>query len=224
MKKSTLRPFYLLALMAALVFITPSCSKQPLLPDQAPAASNANSAAKLGDLAVATPFNINVGAPVIGETGADWIANYGKVHGKSKSYNLNNFYLQKIIKDPKCVGICLYYGLDTKKNVHIIPIGVTAGGSVIKSLLIPVENGFIFWFTAKQWIKNYNGGAMAGHFLGNNTFARLNTTPCPIIHVDFAIDDLNKQQLLLSNVCQKNVTNLYEDRSVFATSESPTLF
>ena len=215
MRQSSLKPVQLFAMVIALFFIAHACNKSPL-PSTDNLTNSENNSAKFNaitDITAVNPFNKKVGATLEGRLGDRWIANYKKKNGSSQSYTLNNTYLKSILSQPNCVGISLYYGVDNNNKTHILPVGVDGTGKAIQCLNVSTMQGNISWATAKQWIAA-NPGAIDAHFFGSNTFDRLNQTPCSTIKVDFAINDLDKQQLLLSNTCQVNFSKQYEDYSV----------
>jgi len=216
MKQLALKTMQLSAVATILIFTASSCNKQPSYPAEDLAANKTNSPAKLTgptDITTANPFNKRVGAPVDGRTGTRWIAKYKQVHGESQSYILSNATLQAIISQPDCVGISLTYALDANNSKqHIIPIGVDINGKIMKCATVSTMQGSIPWATAQQWIAD-DKGAINSHFTGSNTIDRLNENPCKTIQVDYAIDDKNQQQLLLSNPCELNAVKKYEDQN-----------
>lgn len=233
MKKLVLGSWHLLAMAGAMFLI--SCNKQQLPPredleineelaiSEDLAMREAAGLKQFGDISAVTPFNKNVGAPIDGRLGAEWIKNYVKKNGKAKSYTLKTAYLQNILKKPNCVGICMYYARDFQNNIHILPVGVDLNGKVIPGILIPTEKSFVLWYMAKNWIFKYSG-AVAGHFFGaNSAFPRLKLNTCGTVRVDFALDGYGKPQLLLSNPCEKNFAKMYEDRSFPCNTESPII-
>lgn len=216
MRQSSFKPVQLFAMVIVLFFIAHACNKSPLSSTENNTTNPQNSEGKFNgitDIAAASPFNKKVGATLDGRTGDRWIAKFLKKNGSSQSYTLNNTYLKSILSQPGCVGISLYYAKDNNNKMHILPVGVNGTGKAIQSLSVSTMQGNISWATAKQWIAA-NPGAIDAHFFGSNTFDRLNQTPCSTIKVDFALNDLDKQQLLLSNTCQVNFTKQYEDFSV----------
>lgn len=214
MKQFAPKPMQLFAVVIALFFIAHACNKSPLSPNEA--TNEATSTARFStitDITTVSPFNKKVGATLDGRLGDRWIVNYQKKNGNNKSYTLNNTYLKSILSQTNCVGISLYYGVDNNNKTHILPVGVDAKGKAIQCLSVSTMQGNISWATAKQWIAA-NTGSIDAHFFGSDTFDRLNSAPCTTIRVDFAVNDEGKQQLLLSNPCQINLTKQYEDYSV----------
>ena len=223
MKKSALSTRQLLAVTVVLFLFVLSCSKEPSVPNNNLSTNEASRFGNITDITAPSPFNKNVGAPIDGVKGDAWIANYKKKYGSTKYYNLNSGYLQAILNDKNCVGICLYYAKDLNFKVHILPVGVTATGNAIKSPSIPIDNGIVVWEDAKKWIFGY-GGTVAGHFFGRITFdERLYLSYCKTIHVDFAIDDKSKPVLLLTNPCELNFGKKYEDDTFPCNTTSPSL-
>ncbi len=217
MKQPFLRAMQLFA-VAFVLFIAPSCKKQSSLPTEDLATNKTNNTAKINsiaDLTTVNPFNKKVGAPVDGQLGDRWIANYKAKYGYNKSCTLNNAYLQSLINKPNCVGISLCYAKNPLNNTLIFPIGVDLNGKMMKCESIPCAFGNISWATAQLWIAN-DKGSIKSHFLGSNTFYRLNENACKIqnIRVDYAIDGNNQQHLLLSNPCVLNLVKQYEDQDI----------
>jgi hypothetical protein len=215
MKQSVLKTMQAFAVAAVVLCIAPSCKKQSSLSNEDLATTQATNAGKFGgpkDITTPNPFNKRVGAPVDGEVGDQWIANFKKVKGYNKTYTLSNAAVQAIVSQPNCVGISLTYALDEKNNAHILPIGVDFNGKIMKSEYVSTINGNIKWATAQQWIDK-DKGPIDSHFLGSSTFGRLNENPCKIIKVDYAINNKNQQVLLLSNPCEVNLKMKYEDES-----------
>jgi hypothetical protein len=195
------------------MFIAHACTKTSMSTNEDVNAYENNNPAKIGDLTAVNPFNKNVGAPVDGQTGSRWITYFKTKHGYNKTYTLNNNYIQTIISQSNCVGICLYYGLDGNNQAHVLPIGINNYGKRMQCDSISTMSGNISWIKAQQWIAK-DPGIIDAHFLGSNTFYRLNKTPCKTIRVDYALNDKNEQQLLLSNPCVLNAIKQYEDNSV----------
>lgn len=223
MKKLVFKPMQIFAMATLVLLIGNSCKKQPLTPADV-AINEANGTAiekSITDLTVtANPFNVRVGAPVDGRTGTRWIKKFKETYGYYKTYTLSNFWLQVIVNQPNCVGISLTYATINGKR-HILPVGVDVNGKIMKCLFVSTMNGLVSWGTAQQWIANDNG-AINSHFLGKNTFIRLNETPCATIRVDYAINDVNQQVLLLSNPCGLNAVKKYEDRDIPCPTVCPT--
>jgi len=215
MKQSVLKTMQTFAVAALVLWIASSCKKQSSPSNEDYRTTQATNASKFGgpqDITTPNPFNKRVGAPVDGEVGDQWIANFKKVKGYNKTYTLNNTAVQTIVSQPNCVGISLTYALDDSNNAHILLIGVDLNGKVMKSLYVSTINGNISWATAQQWIAK-DKGPINSLFLGSNTFARLNENPCKIIKIDYAINAKNEQVLLLSNPCELNLSKKYEDEA-----------
>ena len=222
MQQSVLRPVQLLAMVIVVFFIAHACNKSPLSPDENVTAEAGRSAKfnTIKDITAVSRFNKRVGAPIDGRLGDRWIANYKKKYGYNQSYSLNHAALQGIVGQPTCVGICLYYAKDGNNKTHILPVGVDANGKKMLAPTVSCSQGNISWATAQQWISK-DLGAVDAHFFGSNTFDRLNQAPCSTIKVDFALDDNNIPQLLLSNTCQINLTKQYEDDSNRCPTDCP---
>jgi hypothetical protein len=222
MKQPVLKPMQLFAVATVVFFIAYSCNKTPLSSTENLTIQTTSSAkfSSITDITAVNPFNKKVGAPVDGRTGDLWIAKYKSIKGSNTSYTLSNPYIQSIVKQTNCVGICLYYGIDANKKTHILPIGIDINGKKMKCLNVSTIQGNISWETAQQWIANYTGTIKAS-YLGTNTFERLNTVPCETITVNFSIDDKNRQQLLLSNPCKINLVKQYEDQAVLCPPVCP---
>jgi hypothetical protein len=224
MKHSVLKTIQTFAVAALILCIGISCKKQSSPYNGDLTKNGTTNSSKFGgpqDITTPNPFNKRVGAPVDGLVGDQWIANFKKVKGYNKTYTLSNAAVQAIVAQPNCVGISLTYALDDKNNAHILLIGVDFNGKIMKSDYVSTINGNISWATAQQWIAK-DKGAINSHFLGSSTFARLNENPCKIIKVDYAIDDKNKQQLLLSNPCVLNLNKQYEDHTAICPTACPT--
>ncbi len=197
----------------AIIFlcISQSCKKQDT--KQQLINISADGINTVATIAAPNPFNKKVGAPVDGSIGNKWIVNYKTKYGYDQSYMLKNSKLQAIIAQPNCVGISLYYALDDKGNTHILPIGVNAGGAAMPTATISTMTGNISWATAQQWIAKHPG-LIDAHFLGSNTFIRLNSAGCENIRVDFAINDKGPQLLLSADCGVLNAAaKKYEDDS-----------
>lgn len=227
MKQLVKKPVHHFIATIIVLLLCYSCNKQPV-----PESINENegSGSKINtikDFTNPNPFHQRVGAPIDGRTGAQWINNYKKAHnGYTKTYTLKNDYLQDLVKLPNCVGISMHYAIDTYGKTHIIPIGVNKYAKFMQCNSIPTMGANmkwvnISWLTAQQWIAK-DKGALDSHFFGSNTFARLNETYCKTIRVDYAIDDKNKQALLLSNTCEINFAKRYEDLSSPCPSFCPS--
>lgn len=219
MKQEVLKMMRLFAVAAVVTIIIHSCKKESISSTENLTIENGRNASGkfniITDIAIASPFNKRVGAPINDSTGASWIGNYQKMHGQNMTYYLNSGYLQKILIQPNCVGICLYYAQDANKKVHIIPIGVSSVGKKMKQDMVVTSQCAISWATAQEWIAN-DKGIVDAHFFGSNTFERLNLNGCETggtIRVEFAIDNKNKPQLLLTNPCIFNIISQYEDLS-----------
>lgn len=210
---------------AIVLLIANSCNKQnqPLVEE-----ARVSNAAKFDgpiDITAVSRFNKSVGKPIDGRLGDRWISNYEKKYGYKQSYMLNLDTLKAIVKQPNCVGICLYYAKDVNNKTHILPIGINVKNTRIKTLTVNYSKGNmswgnISWATAQQWIAK-DAGTVDAHFFGSYTFDRLSQTPCSTIRVDFAIDDKNIPQLLLTNTCQVNFSKMYEDDSNRCPSDCP---
>lgn len=222
MKDLVLKPIKHCIAVMVIFFIGASCNKQPLSTTDVAVneINNTTGSKSITDLtATYNPFNPRVGAPVDGRTGARWIKRFKDRNGYYKTYMLNNFWLQFIANQPNCVGISLTYATINGKK-HILPIGVDVNGKIMKCLFVSTINGLISWETAQQWIANDNG-PINSHFLGKNTFIRLNEKPCATIRVDYSINDEYQQTLLLSNPCELNAVRKYEDDSINCPSICP---
>lgn len=215
MRQPALKPVQLFAVVLALFFIAHACNKSPVPTTEQTVTTRANSTAKFSpitDITAGNYFNKSVGKPIDGRLGDRWIANYKKKNGYNQSYTLNNTVLQAIVSQTNCVGIALYYAKDANNKTHILPVGVDIKGKRMQTLTVNCTQGNISWATALQWIAK-DAGAVDAHFFGSYTFERLNQTPCKTIRVDFAIDDKNMPQLLLTNTCQVSLVKQYEDES-----------
>jgi hypothetical protein len=199
------------------------------------ATNEATSSAKFStitDITTVSPFNKKVGAPIDGRLGDRWIANYKTKYGYNQFYLLNADTLKAIVNQPNCVGICFYYAKNPNNNnntkIDILSVGVDGSRKKMQRLTVSCMQDIkswvnISWATAQQWIANHTGSVDA-HFFGSNTFTeRLLQTPCKAIRVDFAIDDKNIPQLLLSNTCQDqvNLVKQYEDDSNRCPTDCP---
>ncbi len=212
MKRLVLRSTKLLSVIFLFAAST-SCNKQRLpAPETLTVKDADNFYSSNNTISIGSPFNKSVGAPVDGAVGDKWKDSYRLKNGRNQSYTLNSKYLQdSILKLPNCVGIALYYGLDDFGSTHILPIGVDANGKIMKRATVSTMQGPKSWAIAQLWISRHPG-LVDAHFHGSDLYGRLNLASCESILVDFAIDDKNKQQLLLSNPCVYAVTKQYQDR------------
>ncbi len=216
------RIFRSINVLAVFVFllISSACNKQHLSSDSLNTRDYNNNFSASTTLATPNPFNKSVGAPIDGALGDKWIANYKAKYGYNKSYTLNSKYLQSIVSQADCAGISLYYAIDNNSNTHILPIGVDINGKVMKKDYVSTMQGNISWSMAWQWISKHPG-LVDAHFQGCNTYSRLNLATCNGIKVDFAIDDKNKPQLLLTNPEVLKAVKQYEDVSATCPPSCP---
>jgi hypothetical protein len=171
--------------------------------------SNGNTASDV----VANPFSKKVGAPIDTEKADRWILNYKKLYGISKSYNIESAKITTVLSQPGCIGISLHYSTDENKNLHILPIGVNDSGKIITSDKVAIENGYVDWRTAQQWIANYSGPATS-HFFGTNTFNRLiSEQKTVVINVTLALNDGLDPVLILANAASTS-SDFKEDDSI----------
>jgi hypothetical protein len=145
------------------------------------------------------PFNKTTGAPIEENKAQQWIDNYKTANpGCERNYLIKSGAIKTIIQNKKSVGISLFYGVDSYRKIHILPIGIDEKGKQIQSKYISTQRGDIPWKTAQQWISNYTGTTRS-HFFGLNTFSRLWENGVTDISISFARDDNNNAQLLLSS-------------------------
>jgi len=170
------------------------------------------------------PFNESVGKSIDKTTGIRWIGN----HLKSNSANRNSEYviqasvLSNILADKSCVGISLYYAQTAAGLVHIIPLGVTGNGKLIKTEKVSIENKEVAWETGWLWINNYSGPVNA-HYFGRKTFGRLlQDQMSPAIRLSLAMNDSSIPQLLMSNAMEPNPVS-YEDMSFLCPPTCPVM-
>ena len=226
MKKTFLKTAHVVSAAAILFFIAYSCNKQKLTSADEPQTQESTLkestrlAAAADDAATreANPFKRTVGAPIDGKTGRQWIKNFNQaslnlgIRNSGMSYVIQAESLQAMLRNSSCVGICLYYALDDRKQVHILPIGVNENGRLMKSESISTQGGAIDWDTAQKWIAN-DPGAIDARFFGRNTFDRLfSDRSCRAVRATFAADNHRNPQLLLSNAASIRVRT-YEDDS-----------
>ena len=223
MKRLVLRSTKLLSVIFLFAAST-SCNKQRVPAPETLTTGDANNLYSINNtLAIGNPFNKSVGAPVDGAVGDKWKNNYKLKYNRNHLYTLNSKYLQdSILKQPNCVGIALYYGLDDFSSTHILPIGIDANGKIMKRATVSTMQGPKSWAIAQLWISRHPG-LVDAHFHGSDLYGRLNLASCESILVDFAIDDKNKQQLLLSNPCVLNAIKKYQDEGAVCPTICPKL-
>lgn len=168
-----------------------------------------------------TFFNPNVGAPIDFKTGKQWIENYRQMNGgMNKEYTMASRDLKALLNNTSCVGICFYYAKDEANTTHLLPIGISNQGKIIKAPYLSTANGMINWETAQKWIAN-DFGLIDARFFGRNTFSRLFKDPeCTRLRAIWALDEANSPQLLLIDAAVNYILNdglndnlLFEDRS-----------
>lgn len=168
------------------------------------------------------PFHKEVGAPIDGTLGRQWIQNYKKSNTGRMDYFLTISSLKSILDNTDCVGICFYYAINGQNEQLILPVGIKKDGTALIPVKVETEQGAIAWKTAKQWMANYKGFIKA-RFFGSNTFDRLlEDNTCQVIRASFALNNQGAPQLLLANAAVsdpfvfENVSNsLSSDYFVF---------
>jgi hypothetical protein len=190
------------AMFALFLIVFHSCTKQQfgISDDLQTTESIQNTNLSSAQIADTNPFKKTTGAPIEVATGNKWIENFKKLNrGMGKEYVMAVKDLQAILSNPSCVGICLYFAIDEKQQAHLLPIGVSSKGYLMKTATINTSVGSINWEMAQKWIAN-DPGEIDARFFGSNTFDRLfNTTNCTKIKAISALDDSKKPQLLLAN-------------------------
>lgn len=218
MKKNLFKNFPTFIILLITIFGFYGCDKQQIdqepeqkkMPDNKQVVVTNN----FSSLSTKNLFTKTVGAPIDGELGRSWIKNFKKANpfATTSSYIIEVKDLQSILSNRTCVGICLYYAVDNKKQVHILPVGINENGRVIKNKSINTQAGLISWKMAQQWINNYSG-KIHGHFFGSNIFETLfRNSFSKAIRTDFGMDEKNVLQLLLSGAEETNLS-IYMDRS-----------
>ncbi|MFM6976376.1 MAG: hypothetical protein ACKOW2_05980 [Sphingobacteriaceae bacterium] len=196
--KPILSAIYVVFIIAFLFIISYSCSKNDLQFGTNVGNPPSKNLTTSQNTLINLPFKATVGAPLELKTGIKWIANYKSLNGgKNKEHFVASKDLQAILRDPDCVGICLYFAIDDNNQELLIPIGVNSKGYLMKTSAISTLNGQISWETAQTWIAN-DPGLIDARFFGRNTFSRLFNTPnCQKVRAIYALDDDKKPQLLL---------------------------
>lgn len=71
------------------------------------------------------PFNKTTGAPIEANKAQQWIDNYTTANpGCERNYLIKSGAIKTIIGNKKSVGISLFYGIDSYRKIHILPIGI----------------------------------------------------------------------------------------------------
>lgn len=232
MKKIIFKSSIAIVTTAVFFLLIYSCTKQKLGMSENMSTSES---ALLGssDLASSTATNFfkpTIGAPVDVATGNQWIENYIKSNrGMAKEYLIAAKDLKAILSNTTCVGICFYFAIDENNMAHILPVGVSENGRIMKPTYINTQKGAISWGTAQKWIAN-DPDPIDARFFGRNTFNRLfNDTSCLNIKAISALDNKNKPQLLLADAALNyqdltmlSMLNLrYEDESAVCPPVCP---
>lgn len=166
-------------------------------------------------------FDKTVGGRIDGKLGDRWIANHIRQHGFVREQVVNGDIIKNILDQSGCVGISLYYAVDTNRTLVIIPVGKTETGASLVPEWMPAGDGTVSWRTATEMISAYSG-TVRSHFFGANTFNRLFDEGCRSIRLSHALNDSGAEQVLLSDAEDPTPEN-YEDMSNPCPPCDPTL-
>lgn len=157
-------------------------------------------------------FHKAVGAPTDPETAHRWMDNRARTGAPRETYQLDAAALRKLLAQG-AAGISLAHAVDDGGKPHILAIGVSADGQPLRTDTISTMSGPLSWDTARAW-RARHAGPTRSHFFGADTFERLLVRQgSPAIHVEPALNDAGKPQLLLSNADDLEPSG-YEDASI----------
>lgn len=208
--------------LVVVCFIAYACKKNNDNKNQAANQKTETATASGNILSLDATFTKNTGSPISKDSALKWMAAYGSKMASLTSYSsltkncvLNSKDLMNILKNPDCVGISFYHGLDSMNRWVVMPFGVTASGSLIKAISIPTPYGYITMDQARKMKNAYaviSSSSIQAQYLGYNTFDRLiNKGKAEWIAIQNGLK-INGEALILSNA-NDTAGITYEDES-----------